>query len=32
VYDPSLITLSLLLLTVAGVLLVLGGARLRRVQ
>jgi hypothetical protein len=30
VYDPSLITLSLLLLTVAGVLIVIGVARLRR--
>jgi hypothetical protein len=32
VYDPSLITLSLLLVTIAGVLLVLGVARLRRVE
>ena len=32
VYDPSLITLSLLLATIAGVLLVLGVARLRRVE
>lgn len=30
VYDPSLVTLSVLLLTVAGVLLVLGMARWRR--
>jgi hypothetical protein len=32
VYDPSLITLSLLLVTIAGVLLVLGVARLRRIE
>jgi hypothetical protein len=32
VYDPSLITLSLLLVTIAGVLLVLGVARLRRTE
>jgi uncharacterized membrane protein YidH (DUF202 family) len=32
VYDPSLITLSLLLVTVAGVLLVVGVARWRRVS
>lgn len=32
VYDPSLITLSLLLATIAGVLLVLGVARLRRTE
>ena len=32
VYDPSLVTLSLLLVTIAGVLLVLGVARLRRAQ
>ena len=32
VYDPTLITLSLLLVTVAGVLLVLGVARWRRVS
>ena len=32
VYDPSLITLSLLLFTIAGVLLVLGVARLRRTE
>ena len=32
VYDPSLITLSLLLVTIAGVLLVLGVARLRRAE
>lgn len=30
VYDPSMITLSLLLVTVAGVLLVVGVARWRR--
>jgi uncharacterized membrane protein YidH (DUF202 family) len=30
VYDPTLITLSLLLVTVAGVLLVVGVARWRR--
>jgi hypothetical protein len=30
VYDPALITLSLFLATVAGVLVVLGVARLRR--
>jgi uncharacterized membrane protein YidH (DUF202 family) len=32
VYDPSMITLSLLLVTVAGVLLVIGVARWRRVS
>jgi hypothetical protein len=32
VYDPSLVTLSLLLVTIAGVLVVLGVARLRRDQ
>ena len=32
VYDPTLITLSLLLLTVAGVLLVVGVARWRRLS
>jgi len=30
VYDPSLVTLALLLVTIAGVLLVVGMARLRR--
>lgn len=30
VYDPSLVTLAVLLLTVAGVLLVLGASRWRR--
>jgi hypothetical protein len=30
VYDPTLITLSLLLVTIAGVLIVTGVARLRR--
>jgi hypothetical protein len=32
VYDPSLVTLALLLVTIAGVLLVVGMARLRRVS
>ena len=32
VYDPTLITLSLLLVTVAGVLLVVGVARWRRLS
>lgn len=32
VYDPSLITLSLLLVTVAGVLVVVGVARWRRLE
>jgi hypothetical protein len=32
VYDPTLITLSLLLLTAAGVLLVVGVARWRRTK
>jgi uncharacterized membrane protein YidH (DUF202 family) len=32
VYDPTLITLSLLLVTVAGVLLVVGVARWRRTE
>lgn len=32
VYDPTMITLSLLLVTVAGVLLVVGVARWRRVS
>jgi uncharacterized membrane protein YidH (DUF202 family) len=32
VYDPTLITLSLLLVTIAGVLLVVGVARWRRTE
>jgi uncharacterized membrane protein YidH (DUF202 family) len=32
VYDPSLITLALLLVTIAGVLLVVGVARWRRLS